>query len=144
MSIQPLAFVFSEREVRALCVHESVTMELSCPRASQESYTLTLKGMSSCCYPGLSTDLLQYPLANQRQAIGRKISPPRRHARSLQGVARPSHLQQSSGESSGAVPTVLVGVVMGVVGLLALVLVLAMCGGGADTYTPGQETSSKR
>lgn len=92
-------------------------------------------------------DLLQYPLANQRQAIGRKISPPRRHARSLQqgmGVARPSHLQQSSGESSGAVPTVLVGVVMGVVGLLALVLVLAMCGGGADTYTPGQETSSKR
>lgn len=92
-------------------------------------------------------DLLQYPLANQRQAIGRKISPPQRHARSLQqgmGVARPSHLQQSSGESSGAVPTVLVGVVMGVVGLLALVLVLAMCGGGADTYTPGQETSSKR
>lgn len=52
--------------------------------------------------------------------------------------------QRSPRPQSGGTPApVVVGMVVGVVGLVVLVLVLALCGGGADTYDPGKGSSKR-
>lgn len=52
--------------------------------------------------------------------------------------------EEGKGEDAPSSSVAAVGVAMGVVSLLVLILVLAMCGGRGDTFDPGQTEASRK
>lgn len=133
--------LLSEAEVRALCLYESVRLDVTCPSAPRHCYQVSLRGQLHLSF--VSVKFICNSLGTRPEPSGNALG---RSVRSAQpGVgfsfrsSRRGGLEERGG---GAVTGPVVGVVVGVVSLLVLVVVLALCGGGADKYDPAKDKAA--